>query len=292
MRHVARCAMTAVPLIVLTACSAPDKLPTPAPAAGLTADQVQTVERAREELIRRCLTRQGFTYVLTPWADPRETRVIDGVLDDITWAQTYGYGGRIRAKAMAYKRDNPNSRYLKTLTAKQRERFATVLYGTPGATLSVRIPSGPVISTSSDGCLAEADSSLYGDFKTWFRVKTITDNLAPRYLPQVYGDARFHQAVASWATCMREAGFGYTSPSAIRARLASLKPAEEIRLATAEARCALATPLAGTIRDLKRHYGGIVRRPYEKEITTRKQMESTALMQAQKIVTTSKGVQQ
>ncbi|MFE3454007.1 hypothetical protein ACFXJ8_34290 [Nonomuraea sp. NPDC059194] len=276
-RH--RIACLAVSLSALSACS-----PAHPAQPGITAEQRELIDQARQELIRRCLEKRGFSFWPSEPADPGETRPVGYVLDDVAWAKVYGYGRRIREKVMAERRANPNRRYLESLTEAQRTRLGQAMYGSSDATVSIKLPSGPTISGGAGGCSAEADTALYGDFRLWFRVSRTTDNLSPLYVPQIFADARYTQAVKAWAGCMRAAGFTYDNPSAIRAGLAKLEPAKEVPLATAEATCALSTPLSDTIRELERHYGGIVRRRFDEEVETRNRLEQTALTRARALL--------
>ncbi|MEV5938422.1 hypothetical protein [Streptomyces sp. NPDC051994] len=61
----------------------------------------------------------------------------------------------------------------------EQRRVSAALFGTGPAQLSVGLPTGYVVRTHTDGCLAAAQQRLYGDQPGWFRASVIVDNLQP-----------------------------------------------------------------------------------------------------------------
>lgn len=61
----------------------------------------------------------------------------------------------------------------------QQQRVSAALFGTGPAQLSVNLPTGYVVRTHTDGCLAAAQQRLYGDQPSWFRASVIVNNLKP-----------------------------------------------------------------------------------------------------------------
>ncbi|GLP66182.1 MULTISPECIES: hypothetical protein [unclassified Streptomyces] len=59
------------------------------------------------------------------------------------------------------------------------QRVSDALFGTGKAELSLRLPSGYVVRTHTDGCLAAAQQRLYGDQDRWFRTSVVVNNLTP-----------------------------------------------------------------------------------------------------------------
>ncbi|HET6548930.1 MAG TPA: hypothetical protein VFG79_10760, partial [Solirubrobacter sp.] len=68
----------------------------PAPAG-----RTQTLERARDELIRDCMRRRGFDYPPPARGAARRERLHPYVLTDVAWARRHGYGGDVRARVEA-----------------------------------------------------------------------------------------------------------------------------------------------------------------------------------------------
>jgi hypothetical protein len=69
-------------------------------------------------------------------------------------------------------------------------RLQRVLFGDRPGALSVRLPTGHVVTTSDNGCLAEAQRRLYGDRKAWFRADTVVGNLEPLAQQRAQQDPR------------------------------------------------------------------------------------------------------
>ncbi|MCQ4206129.1 hypothetical protein [Streptomyces longispororuber] len=61
----------------------------------------------------------------------------------------------------------------------QEQRVATALFGRPPAELTLTLANGVPVSAHTDGCLAAAQRTLYGDEKRWFRASTVVNNLKP-----------------------------------------------------------------------------------------------------------------
>jgi hypothetical protein len=183
-------------------------------------------------LLSRCMRARSLRYTprtpdpsLRPWELPY-------VIDDPAWARAKGYGPG-RQQILAAKRGNANQRYIDALSAVDRAVYIAALYGPNPVGLSVRLPSGSTITRSSAGCQAAAETALYGDLATWFRVMTVVQNADAVVVPRVRGDARYRRAVAAWARCMRAAGRDVADPA--EPRTGAVEPTRE--LAVAEATC-------------------------------------------------------
>ncbi|MGP3769312.1 hypothetical protein ACTWJ8_00650 [Streptomyces sp. SDT5-1] len=61
----------------------------------------------------------------------------------------------------------------------EQQRVAAALFGRPPAELSLTLANGIPVRAHTDGCLAAAQRTLYGDQKRWFRVSTVVNNLGP-----------------------------------------------------------------------------------------------------------------
>ncbi|MFJ9245495.1 hypothetical protein [Streptomyces sp. NPDC101776] len=89
-----------------------------------------------------------------------------------------------------------------SLPQPQQLRVSDALFGTGRAQLAVRLPTGYVVRTHTDGCLAAANQRLYGDGARWFRTSVIVNNLRPEAaharLPLAEIRARHHAELADW----------------------------------------------------------------------------------------------
>ncbi|MYW70016.1 hypothetical protein GTY65_39080 [Streptomyces sp. SID8379] len=63
--------------------------------------------------------------------------------------------------------------------AAEERRVADALFGRPPAELSLTLANGIPVRAHTDGCLAAAQRTLYGDEKRWFHTSTVVNNLRP-----------------------------------------------------------------------------------------------------------------
>ncbi|ATL27444.1 hypothetical protein [Streptomyces formicae] len=59
------------------------------------------------------------------------------------------------------------------------ERVSDALFGAGRTELSHTLPTGYSVRAHTDGCLAAAQQTLYGDQRRWFHVSTVVNNLKP-----------------------------------------------------------------------------------------------------------------
>ncbi|MER7344345.1 hypothetical protein ABT390_02935 [Streptomyces aurantiacus] len=84
----------------------------------------------------------------------------------------------------------------------EQQRVTRALFGTGRTELSLTLPTGYSVRAHTDGCLAEAQRTLYGDQRRWFRVSTVVNNLKPeaafRKEPLTEVRTRHHGELAEW----------------------------------------------------------------------------------------------
>ncbi|MFF2503215.1 hypothetical protein ACFVTY_07540 [Streptomyces sp. NPDC058067] len=87
-------------------------------------------------------------------------------------------------------------------TDAQEERLTDALFGAGPAELSLKLPTGYSVRAHTDGCLASAQRTLYGDQRRWFQVSTVVNNLKPeaayRETSLASVRARHRTEVADW----------------------------------------------------------------------------------------------
>ncbi|NGO81093.1 hypothetical protein G6045_36345 [Streptomyces sp. YC504] len=250
------------------------------------------VEHAESILVKECMEGKGFRYWVAPRASVAERQGGGYILDDVNWARTYGYGREFEKKAEQARLADPNAAYANALPKADLVRYTKTLDGDLSkGKLSVNLPSGGTVSTTSTGCLAEAKGKLYGDTATWFRVNKIGTSLTPLYVPHLVKDPRFVKAVETWSRCMRKAGHAYASPAEIREQRHALTQgmsadrahATEVQLAVTEATCAVKTSLGKTARALEREYRAKKLQAYSEDIAAYQRMRLAALPRAENI---------
>jgi hypothetical protein len=226
----------------------------------------------------------GFRYVVTSPAGEVQPPTFPYGINDVAWARTHGYGLAGLAGLARQQHDNPNARYVASLPAGKQAAYNVMLDGSPAHRLSVTVPNELVVSESSDGCLASAEASLYGNFAAWFRADTISGNLLPAIQPKVYADPRYRHPLAAWSACVRAAGHPAATPDDLRNQAAAGGQALERELAVADATCNLKTGLAATGQALDRELGAPLRARYGAEIQADARLRLAALRRAAAVI--------
>jgi len=289
-------ALLAASLCLAAGCTtapAPDPTASIGPVRELTARETALLHDAEQILVRDCMRQHGFRYFPLPRNPVPENRSFPYVIDDVAWARRHGYGSDIQRRLAELDEADPNRRYYNSLSPAQRTAALAAINGERPVGLSARLPSGGVMARSDRSCTSAAERELYRDLPTWYRVEHVTDDVVGLWRGQVAGDPAFRAAVGRWAVCMREHGYGYTSPALARAELTRPdQPAgrdREIQVAVAEATCATSTGLAATATALDQHYASQVRRQYAPEFATRQRLELAALPRAGATVSADRG---
>ncbi|MGW3567810.1 hypothetical protein ACWDSL_28820 [Streptomyces sp. NPDC000941] len=298
------CLGTLIVAVAMTGCTAvatgepsqPRKTGARTPGRELTDAEQVRVERAEEILVKKCMEREGFTYWVGRVPSVPERQSYSYVLDDVGWAEKYGYGTRLQQEAEEARLNDRNIAYENALPKAERIRYSKALDGRPSSdVLSAELPGGGTIETPRSGCRADAKGRLYGDFPAWFRVEKTATNLTSLYVPDLVKDKRFLGAVETWSRCMRKEGHDYADPSELRQELPALtkglSPAKahttEVELAVVEATCATETSLGNTLRTLENEYRDKKLKRYRDDIAVHQRMGLAALARAEHIASAS-----
>lgn len=155
---------------------APAALLRAACAPALAPDDI--IRSAQQRLIEDCLKRQG----LKPTRPHEDTN------------GSPGGSAKDRRERQEHQQEHQQ----------HQERTTAALFGTGPTELSLQLPTGYTVRAHTDGCLAAAQRTLYGDQRRWFRVSTIANNLRPeaahrnRSLASVRAEHR--EELADWRT--------------------------------------------------------------------------------------------
>lgn len=260
-----------------------------APKEETTREGLRTLHDAEQLLIQSCMKRHGFRTWPTPFENPVPGAEYPYVITDLDWARRHGYGSDIQQRVGELMRSDPNRRYFDSLSPERRTTAITILSGPRPARLIAKLPGGSVVRRSSAGCLSEAERDLYGDLRTWYTVKKITDNLYGFRVKQVITDADYKRSVKDWSSCMRKNGHTYATPGQARgSALAAVADgggrSDETRTAVDETRCAADSGLIGTVRRLDEKYQRSIDIQYREEISTRRELETAALPRANEVL--------
>jgi hypothetical protein len=251
-------------------------------------DPERTLHLAEQLLIKSCMEKRGFQY----WIE--EPKATDGArrfpyaVDDPAWAGKHGYGTDLYRKRQQEVLRNPNQRYYRSLPADRAPAALSALNGSRPQGLSARLPNGIRVSHSDQGCVADAERTLYKDLPAWFRATRVTDSLGGMRVGLVLDDQRYRTAATWWARCMRGKGYSYPSPA--EARAAATDPAKswphakEVRLASAEAACARSSGLSTVAKSLDTKYRDELRRRCPQQTADLARLKREALPRAREIV--------
>jgi hypothetical protein len=264
--------------LIMTGCAAATGQGAPAARlqqASLTPWQGDVLDHADQILIGDCMRQRGFQYRTYP-AHNFLDQLFPYVFDNVAWSQRYGYGSGNAASSAGV--PDPNAHYVSTLSAARRSSYSLAISGS-GPGLQIRVPGGGgIIGQSSNGCLAWADGRLYGGFPAWFRANTMAFLAQPLLTRDVEESRQYQLAVAQWSTCMRAAGYTYTSPAQAHDGPGT------IQTAVAEARCANKTSLANTARRLSKFYTSRLPGGFQSSIRNELVLEHSALIRARQII--------
>ncbi|MEH0576276.1 MULTISPECIES: hypothetical protein [Streptomyces] len=289
------CAMAAVTAVA--GCAQDDGSAGEARPQPLTWQQELRVSDAQQHLTSRCMKRHGFTYPEDRTLTLRESMPVRFVQDDVAWARTYGYGGRIDAEQEQVRLHNPTAAYRQGLSAARRAAFDKALDGADDVqVVSAKLPgSTREVRSRLGGCTAEAEKALYGDLGDWFRASKTATGLNALYSGDLMHDRQLTAAVAAWSTCMKKSGLSYPDPQAardaIRANTARLGPAgtdqafaTERKTAVADATCARATSLKSVAAARETHYVDRLPDRYGEALDTYRRLQRQAYDRAVHIV--------
>jgi hypothetical protein len=249
----------------------------PAPA---TAADTVLLNNAEQLLLARCMGQRGFSY----WPEALAPEVGTMQFFGLAPVSSPPAAGAAQRGGTAPSNAQRNSGYYGRLPGSRRGAYLTALNGaegSPGAT--VRLPEGPVMGHSIQGCTAAAQRELYGNYAAWFRAAGTVAQLRPMWLGQVAADRTFTRAVARWSRCVRAAGFGYPSPAALASALRTRAEGRAARLARAGragARCTRDQGLPALVRSLVHRYSGALIRTYRKEVIAYRLLQSGAIPRA------------
>ena len=253
-------------LLLATGCSSPSGGHPAPPKPSATPAAPDQLAQAQDILTGECMRAHGFDFTVAPQpAKNAEPREFPYGIDDVAWARTNGYGFALRAKLGAAQHDNPNARYVESLTPSRRAAYTAAMFGSKRNQVSVTVPNGDVVVQNADGCLAAAENQLYGNFVDWFRAQTITGNLEPAIEPKVFANPRYLAAQRAWSACVRAQGYPAARPADLESRAAAAGTEAERKIATVDATCDVRTGLAATGRALDAELGAPVRAEYRSE---------------------------
>lgn len=230
---------------------------------------------AEQELTRRCMADAGFEFVTTPSATiaEQERQAASEVppeygFDDVEAARRVGYGlADASSTSGVLPSDQANVAIYEALPQAEKARYDELLNPSLDNAITVRLDDGSEVSTSAEGCVAEARVTLYGDLAEYIKLSHVALNLRNEARARVESDESYGDSLEAWASCMENRGFQFAAwfeayEAAINA------PSREVEIAVADTSCAQEV---GSVR-----IGNQVQDKHEQEVLRDREAEIVA----------------
>ncbi|MFF0431321.1 hypothetical protein ACFYU9_03685 [Streptomyces sp. NPDC004327] len=157
--------------------------------------------------------------------------------------------------------------------AAQDARLQAALFGKDPRELSLTLATGLTVTANSDGCVATARATLYGDQDRWFRAQVTVDNLRAEAQARMKDDPAHRAALDRWSRCAAPAGGPRTG-----------RPDPAVA-----ARCTRESGLADVRARLEPAELATVRTLHRDQVAAYEQLRTRALRRAAELSATSTG---
>ncbi len=162
--------------------------------------RTERLDGAQEQLVQRCMTAHGLPYTALNVHSHREP-LIPALTARI--AATTGYG---RGPDPAAGGDTPPAE-IAHLSSAERTRWFTVLQGPDdGPRATVHLADGAVAEQSTQGCVSQAATQLYGTLDNAVLQSGAGANLTNATLLALSGSPDASKLETDWSTCMTATG--------------------------------------------------------------------------------------
>lgn len=295
MRSRAVCALASVVAITGAGCgqSAPvTTRPIPAPGGGVgvrpAPQDARALNLAGDMLTERCMRRHGLVYVVMPQpAEKADPPLLPYGDDDVEAARREGYGfppAPTPQAEQAAEANDPNARYIASLSSAEVARYDRVMYGGDGETVDTRLPTGYTVTSHLGGCWGEAQRGLYGDeLSTFVPTRTLVENLESLVEQRVLADPAYGAALGDWRRCMRRRGYAFADLGAATSA-AREHPGREREIAVADRTCAQEVALVKTGNRLDRAHRAEVIDEYAGGIAAYRERTDAATARAEQVI--------
>jgi hypothetical protein len=250
---------------------------------------------AEQELIRRCMEQRGFKYV----KNPAPTRDVAPTLGPDPYglavenAKTTGYNSAENAGDSPAEVDRFG---VSDLSDKEKQEWGEAYFGPENAPeVTVDLPGGGAMGTTSEGCLAEARKTLYGSLSDNARLTFLSGNFPLWAKREASSDPDMARIDSAWSACMVGKGHsGLKNPEAAREKaieahrrlgIASEEARnQEVALAIADAECEKTTNYAAQRVTIEDHYYKKYLNKFASEVAEMKKMNDSALARAKQVL--------
>ncbi|MEU9144568.1 hypothetical protein [Streptomyces sp. NPDC048349] len=163
-------------------------------------------------------------------------------------------------------------------TSAAGRRLQAALFGTDPRELSLTLPTGYTVTANTDGCLARAQRTLYGDQKQWFEAEVVVNNLHAEAQARLGADPEYRAALARRTRCTDASPEARPAPSAAPTSPAAATPTD---------RCDRESGLAEVRARLEPALLAAVRAERRADLTTYQRLRTAALRHAVDLTSSS-----
>ena len=215
------------------------------------------VQDALFELTRRCMKEAGFEYTPPIFQEDRFTFGFRS-------PEQLRSGGYAITKEDWSDEPGENQKTLDGLSPDDRLEWAKALRGDRENSINIAMPNGDTVSSSQDGCYAEATIDVFGSVGDTIVYEQVRDNLGGLAIRSaIIADERHIETAEDWVECLAEKGQTVTTDTDSLMEIAvnfyhesspEQASQDELRLAKDDADCLEETGLSTLREDLVDEY--------------------------------------
>ncbi len=287
-------------------------------------DDLAFLTEAQEELISRCMERQGFQYTPADFERFPVTGPLDSInlfwLQSLEQAEQWGYGGPSAfanedAPGVTPSFTDPNVEYLQQLSQQELDAWDAALMGTTSAGSELTEAESRLLEAGDaelntkyleiwadgDGCSVTTEKAIYGDLVRFWQIRRVIGGIDVDVKARVKASPDFVAAIDAWQVCMQQHGYDFDDPlganGAVGDAYYQIPPygeltleevmAIEIEIATADGRCAEETGLFDVAESELARVVQEVMAEREGEILGYREMIATAVENAKALLASS-----
>lgn len=227
--------------------------------SALSPEEQVLLANAESVLIEGCMAERGFE-IRQPRFGPDVAGGNDPTIglekwlfDDTAVAETSGYGIADARAKMEQRLGGLDSESSRQASVELSPAAQLALVGSPEEMIRVTMSDGASMVESRDGCVTKARDQLYGDTELRMRLFLLRQSYRLAFWERLPSEPLVADALARWASCMKDNGFEVRDPGEARSLAAGREGtsgevfAFEIGIAIADAQCNRTAELASVV---------------------------------------------
>jgi hypothetical protein len=189
--------------------------------AGVTQAQQQLIWAAEQQLVQRCMARQGLPYNRVPWASGAPSPApADPLYVSVAALRSQGYGlyRAYRPAPRTRSAVDPNAALARSLPPARDRQWTAALHGNLRA--AITLPDGRQLTYSdAGGCNGRAQDILYGGAVRYTALELYSSDIFNLVRAQAQWSGPWTSAQTAWSRCMARHGYGYLNEAAAREQI-------------------------------------------------------------------------